>query len=49
MDKILTYAHTKSGYNPYLIDKDWQVAQLNYELGQGFHDLKKIDKHLKTD
>lgn len=49
MNKILTYEHTKSGYNPYLIDKDWQVAQLNYEPGQGYHDLKKVDKHLKTD
>lgn len=47
--KILTYSHTGKGYNPYLIDKDWQVAQLNYVEGQGFHDLVKVDQHLKTD
>lgn len=46
---ILTYVHEGKGYNPYLIDKDWQVAQLNFEDGQGFYDLKKVDKHLKTD
>ena len=49
MGMILTYVHEGKGYNPYLIDKDWQVAQLNFENGQGFHDLKKVDKHLKTD
>lgn len=49
MGKIVTYEHNGKGYNPYLIDKDWQIAQLNFEEGQGFHDLKKVDKHLKTD
>lgn len=49
MKNILTYIHEGKGYDPYLIDKDWQVAQLNYEEGQGFQDLKKVDKHLKTD
>ncbi|HJH70992.1 MAG TPA: hypothetical protein OIM39_07910 [Bacteroidaceae bacterium] len=49
MDLIKVYEHTGKGYNPYLIDNDWQVAQLNFEKGQGFYDLKKIDQHLKTD
>lgn len=49
MGMILTYVHEGKGYNPYLIDKDWQVAQLNFEDGQGFYDLKKVDKHLDTD
>lgn len=41
MDLIKVYEHTGKGYNPYLIDNDWQVAQLNFEKGQGFYDLKK--------
>ncbi|MEJ8763067.1 hypothetical protein WKU26_06580 [Phocaeicola sp. HCN-40430] len=49
MKQIDTYTYTGKGYNPFLIDKDWQIAQLNFEEGQGFHDLKKIDKHLFTD
>lgn len=49
MGMILSYLHEDEGYNPYLIDKDWQVAQLNFEKGQGFYDLKKVDKHSKTD
>ena len=49
MGMLLSFFHVVDGYNPYLIDKDWQVAQLNFEKGQGFYDLKKVDKHLKTD
>lgn len=41
MKQIDTYTYTGKGYNPFLIDKDWQIAQLNFEEGQGFHDLKK--------
>lgn len=49
MDKISTYEYKGKGYNPYLIDKDWQIAQLNYVEGQGFYDLIKIEKHVLTD
>lgn len=49
MRQIDVYTYAGKGYNPFLIDKDWQIAQLNYEEGQGLHDLKKIDKHLLTD
>lgn len=49
MDKISTYEYKGKGYNPYLIDKDWQIAQLNYVEGQGFYDLIKVEKHVLTD
>lgn len=49
MDKISTYEYKGKGYNPYLIDKYWQIAQLNYVEGQGFYDLIKIEKHVLTD
>lgn len=49
MSKIITYEYTGKGYNPYLIDNNWQVAQLNYVDEQDFISLKKIDRHLNTD
>lgn len=49
MSKIITYEYTGKGYNPYLIDNNWQVAQLNYVEEQDFISLKKIDRHMNTD
>ena len=46
---IEEYSHTETGYNPFLIRNNWQVAQLNHVSGQGFEDIEKIDVHLNTD
>jgi hypothetical protein len=46
---IEEYIHTGTGYNPFLIRNNWQVAQLNHVVGQGLDDLVKIDVHLNTD
>ena len=46
---IEEYIHTGTGYNPFLIRNNWQVAQLNHVAGQGFQDIEKIDVHLNTD
>jgi len=46
---IEEYNHGGNGYNPFLIRNNWQVAQLNYETGQGFDAIEKIDIHYNTD
>jgi hypothetical protein len=50
MKKLIEkYMHKETGYNPFLIRSNWQVAQLNYIVKQGFDDIEKIDIHFKTD
>jgi hypothetical protein len=46
---IETYTYDGEGYDPYLIQDNWQVAKLNYMPGQGLSDITKIDKHVQTD
>lgn len=46
---IETFCHSQEGYNPYLIEPKWQVAQLNYEPAYAANALNKLDVHLKTD
>lgn len=46
---IETYSHKGEGYNPFLIRKGWQVAQLNYIPEQGINSILKIDVHPNTD
>ena len=46
---IETYSHKKEGYNPFLIRKGWQVAQLNYIPEQGLNSILKIEVHPNTD
>ena len=48
-EMIELYAHDGAGYNPYMIRENWQVAQLNYIVKQGFDDIEKIDIHFETD
>jgi len=33
MPKIQTHFHSGSGFNPLLIEKEWQVPQLNHPRG----------------
>lgn len=51
MDNLLieTYSHAGEGYNPFLIRKGWQVAQLNYLPEQAPANITKMDKHQQTD
>lgn len=46
---IEKYTYDGEGYDPYLIQDNWQVAKLNYVPGQGLSDIIKIDKHVETD
>jgi mannose-6-phosphate isomerase-like protein (cupin superfamily) len=48
-EMIEVYAYDGAGYNPYMIRENWQVAQLNYIVKQGFEDIEKIDIHFETD
>lgn len=49
MKLIETYSHKEKGYNPLLIRKGWQIAQLNYIPEQGIDSIIKIDVHPNTD
>lgn len=49
MNLIETYRHEGSGYNPFLIKENWQVAQLNYMPEQDLLDITKMDRHFLTD
>jgi mannose-6-phosphate isomerase-like protein (cupin superfamily) len=46
---IETYYTSEQGYHPFLITKDWQVAQLNFMPEQSFFNIVKLDKHEQTD
>ncbi|MBD0400984.1 hypothetical protein [Flammeovirga sp. EKP202] len=43
------YTHESEGYNPFLIQEGWQVAQLNYSEGAKPENIKKLDIHYQTD
>ncbi|WP_290712428.1 hypothetical protein [Flavihumibacter sp. CACIAM 22H1] len=50
MDKLIeTYYTAEQGYHPFLITKDWQVAQLNFMPEQSFSNIVKLDLHAQTD
>ena len=49
MSLIETYAITKEGYHPFLIQEGWQVAQLNYIEDQHISNIDKIEVHRQTD
>ena len=49
MNLIETYRYNGSGYNPFLIKENWQVAQLNYMPEQDLSNITKMDRHLLTD
>lgn len=49
MNLIETYRYDGSGYNPFLIKENWQVAQLNYMPEQDLLNITKMDRHLLTD
>ena len=46
---IERYFHTEDGYNPFLIRKGWQVAQLNYVAKHGLDDIDDVEMHALTD
>ncbi len=43
------YFHAEEGYNPFLISKGWQIAQLNYLPTHGLDDIDSIEVHNQTD
>lgn len=49
MAEIEILQHTGSGYNPFLITKNWQVAQLNYQPEQALKNITKLERHMRTD
>ena len=49
MDQIEKYFHKGDGYNPFLITKQWQVAQLNFMPEIGFDAIDRVECHTKTD
>lgn len=49
MELIEKYRHAGTGYNPFLINRGWQVAQLNYMTEQDLLNIDKMDRHLLTD
>ena len=46
---IERYFHEKEGYNPFLIEDNWQVAQLNYLPKHGLDDIDDVEVHVQTD
>ena len=46
---IEQYFYDDKGYNPYLIQDNWQVAQLNYVEKHGLDDMDSIEVHKETD
>ncbi|WP_421811339.1 hypothetical protein [Flagellimonas sp.] len=46
---IETYYTKEHGYNPFLIRKGWQVAQLNYTPEQDVKNIIRLDRHNLTD
>ena len=46
---IERYFHEKDGYNPFLIEDNWQVAQLNYLSKHGLDDIDDVEVHSQTD
>lgn len=46
---IETYVHQAEGYNPYLMGPKWQVAQLNYSVGEALESKVRLDVHHHTD
>lgn len=43
------YNFEEEGYHPFLINKNWQVAKLNYCIEQKLTSIDKMEKHIKTD
>lgn len=46
---IERYYHEGDGYDPFLIREGWQVAQLNYQVMNGFDSIDKVEAHRETD
>jgi len=46
---IETYFHSGPGYEPFLIRKGWQVAQLNFLPEQGATKIIRVERHANTD
>jgi len=49
MKIIKEYKHTGTGYNPYLITGQWQVAKLNWLDGHSLDQMDNMEVHRKTD
>src|ERR1041385_2755875 len=46
---IERYFHEGTGYNPFLIRRGWQVAQLNYRQDLQPSALRRVEQHRDTD
>ena len=49
MSLLQTYQHVGEGYNPFLVGPRWQVAQLNYSVGEALESKSWLDIHYLTD
>ncbi|MGD0498446.1 MAG: hypothetical protein ABSC23_08415 [Bryobacteraceae bacterium] len=49
METIEEYEHAGQGYNPFLIRRHWQVAQLNYAPSLAFDAIDRLERHKATD
>lgn len=49
VEKIAQFSEDAHGFYPLFLEKDWQVAILNYLDGQGFGSINKVDVHFETD
>lgn len=43
------YNIKEEGYHPFVIEKDWQLAKLNYMEAQRIDNIFQLDVHLETD
>ena len=43
------FEHKDSGFNPFLITPDWQVAQINFGSHQALENISRLDIHHQTD
>lgn len=46
---IETYIHSGPGYEPFIIRKGWQVAQLNFLPEQRAAQINRVERHAHTD
>lgn len=49
MKLIDTYIHESQGYNPFLINDRWQVAQLNHAPEEELNAIERLDIHFHTE
>jgi (2Fe-2S) ferredoxin len=49
MQRLETYHHAGSGYNPFLIRDGWQVAQLNWAPELAPRAMRDVERHNQTD